>query len=74
MSPDTVIRDLIDTLAQAEAGLPAGSRFRPWLARPRRELLDLRAGARIAGLRIRRDRTVPVRRAARSLRGHLAPG
>ncbi|HEX7083827.1 MAG TPA: hypothetical protein VF186_06910 [Gaiellaceae bacterium] len=52
MSARVAVDRLIEALAQAEGGLPAGSRFRPWLARARTDLLDLGAAGRIAPERI----------------------
>jgi hypothetical protein len=54
MTPDAAVADLIDALAQAERGLPAGSRFRPWIAQARTELLVTLHGGRISAAQVAR--------------------
>lgn len=52
MTPDAAIADLIDALAEAERALPAGSRFRPWIAHARTELPVARHGGRVSAAQV----------------------
>lgn len=53
MTPDAArIAHLADALAQAERALPAGSRFRPWIAHARTELPVARHGGRISAAQV----------------------
>jgi hypothetical protein len=80
MTPDAAVADLIDALARAERDLPAGSRFRPWIAQTWTELLVATHGGRIPAPQVarleapRRERRSLLRAGGQPLHRRLAPG